>query len=240
MPDIYSLVFVLEGEALYEDRRGTTSTLTAGSLLFLFPGLSYRYVLDEDRPWSEFYFLMTGRVFDLWCEAEVLRQDQPVWELESVHYWTRRFEEVYERISGSRRRSSLEGVMALLMLLAEAKDSGANQPCSAEEKRFLEEARSTIDAHPLTVFSPDWPQLCRPFYLSYSRFRRKFSALAGETPTEYLFRRRMDEALGMVLRGVPQKDIARSLGYSDVYYFNRSFTKNFGISPGLYRKHHGH
>ncbi len=73
--------------------------------------------------------------------------------------------------------------------------------------------------------------------MSLTAFRRRFSALADETPQAYLFRIRMDRARRMLDRH-PEKtitDVAMSLGFDDKSNFTRAFKKAFNITPSEYK-----
>ena len=74
--------------------------------------------------------------------------------------------------------------------------------------------------------------------LSRSAFASKFSGLVGEPPLRYLTRIRLDLAAER-LRVTSDKvsTIAASVGYRSVSSFERAFRRQFGISPGLHRRH---
>jgi AraC-like DNA-binding protein len=72
--------------------------------------------------------------------------------------------------------------------------------------------------------------------VSRATLARRFPAAVGATPAAYLARWRMD----LAARRLRDTDdtvgvIARSLGYTSEYAFNRAFTRARGITPGRYR-----
>jgi transcriptional regulator GlxA family with amidase domain len=69
---------------------------------------------------------------------------------------------------------------------------------------------------------------------------RRFASATGMTPIEYSRRVRIARARELLEGGeLSQKEIARSLGYSDVASFARVFRKSIGEAPGTYRKKFG-
>ncbi|MBP1991730.1 AraC family transcriptional regulator [Paenibacillus eucommiae] len=66
---------------------------------------------------------------------------------------------------------------------------------------------------------------------------RKFKGIMGRSPIDYLIGLRIDKACSM-LRHTDASigDIARSVGYEDLFYFTRIFKKNVGLSPSHYKK----
>ena len=84
----------------------------------------------------------------------------------------------------------------------------------------------------------DWtiPSLAAAIGVSRATLARRFPAQVGCTPAAYLTRWRMDLAAAR-LRDTDDTVgvIARSLGYTSEYAFNRAFTRDRRIPPGRYR-----
>jgi AraC-like DNA-binding protein len=84
----------------------------------------------------------------------------------------------------------------------------------------------------------DWtiPALAAAIGVSRATLARRFPAQVGSTPAAYLTRWRMDLA-AVRLRDTDDTvgAIARSLGYTSEYAFNRAFTRARRIPPGRYR-----
>jgi AraC-like DNA-binding protein len=84
----------------------------------------------------------------------------------------------------------------------------------------------------------DWtiPSLATAIGVSRATLARRFPAQVGCTPAAYLTRWRMDLA-AVRLRDTDDTvgAIARSLGYTSEYAFNRAFTRHRHMPPGRYR-----
>jgi AraC-like DNA-binding protein len=84
----------------------------------------------------------------------------------------------------------------------------------------------------------DWtiPSLATAIGVSRATLARRFPAQVGCTPAAYLTRWRMDLA-AVRLRDTDDTvgAIARSLGYTSEYAFNRAFARHRHIPPGRYR-----
>jgi AraC family transcriptional regulator len=79
--------------------------------------------------------------------------------------------------------------------------------------------------------------LARRSGLSAFYFHRAFSRIAGETPKQFTFRLRLEQAAAMLLAtGASVLDIALNCGFQSHEVFTRAFRKRFGISPSAYRK----
>jgi AraC-like DNA-binding protein len=66
---------------------------------------------------------------------------------------------------------------------------------------------------------------------------RKFKNYTGQTPFEYILHRRIERAMVM-LRAPHVKilTICMDSGFNDVSFFNRTFKRIVGMTPGKYRK----
>lgn len=74
---------------------------------------------------------------------------------------------------------------------------------------------------------------------SPSHFMRLFKETLGKSFTAYLIEYRLTMA-ARLLRGSDNTilEVASEVGFDNVSYFSRSFRKQFGITPGSYRKQH--
>jgi AraC-like DNA-binding protein len=66
---------------------------------------------------------------------------------------------------------------------------------------------------------------------SLNRFRQKFYAVTGETPSGYLRKRRLTEASRQILSGDRIVDVALRWGYSSQENFTTAFRSYFGVTP---------
>lgn len=79
--------------------------------------------------------------------------------------------------------------------------------------------------------------LAREVHLSRATLARRFAAAVGEPPLSYLAGWRMDLAARRLRSSSdPIGEIAREVGYSSEYAFNRAFTRHRGEPPGRYRR----
>ncbi len=73
--------------------------------------------------------------------------------------------------------------------------------------------------------------------MSRSAFAERFRAVTGETPMQHLTRYRMARAaeyLRATRAGI--REIARLTGYDSDVSITKAFRRQFGTSPGAYRK----
>ncbi len=81
--------------------------------------------------------------------------------------------------------------------------------------------------------------LGRKVGLSRSAFFARFTELVGETPTRYLTRWRMKQAMELLRdEGLALIEIAEQVGYSSEDAFSRAFKRVLGQTPASWRREH--
>jgi AraC-like DNA-binding protein len=79
--------------------------------------------------------------------------------------------------------------------------------------------------------------LAREVHLSRATLARRFAEVVGEPPLTYLARWRMHLAAQRLKYSTDTVGtIAREVGYTSEYAFNRAFARHRGQPPGRYRR----
>ncbi|MFP4261249.1 MAG: AraC family transcriptional regulator [Opitutales bacterium] len=87
---------------------------------------------------------------------------------------------------------------------------------------------------PASIDSID--SLARSLGLSRSHFDRRFTQQVGQAPNQFLINCKMIHARRLIeSTQLRVGEIARSLGYKDIYFFSRQFKDHYGASPRHYR-----
>ncbi len=109
-------------------------------------------------------------------------------------------------------------------------ETGANIRCNpiiSDALKYIDEnfaSKSTLD------------ELSKQVNLSPIYFHKLFKTSVGETPYQYVLKKRLKKAVGMLMTGEGSlTDIAFDCGFSSQSYFNYVFKKEFGKTPGEYR-----
>ncbi|WP_270167262.1 helix-turn-helix domain-containing protein [Paenibacillus sp. SYP-B4298] len=78
--------------------------------------------------------------------------------------------------------------------------------------------------------------LAERFHYSTRYLARVFKRKYGRSPLDYIMQLRMEQAKSLLARSdAPVSHIARSVGYTDMYYFSRLFKKNTGVTPAQFK-----
>jgi len=99
----------------------------------------------------------------------------------------------------------------------------------------IEELRAWIDTHYEESFTLE--EMVGRCALNTSDFSRRFKDATGSPLFEYLNRRRVSRAALLLRDGeLPITEIAFSVGYNNLSFFNRYFLRLMGMTPGEYRR----
>lgn len=81
------------------------------------------------------------------------------------------------------------------------------------------------------------PTLAAEVGMSRSPFAAGFTALVGVSPMAYLKRWRLHVGARLLLHGtIALSNVAERVGYESAAAFSRAFSREFGVSPGRYRR----
>jgi DNA-binding response OmpR family regulator len=102
------------------------------------------------------------------------------------------------------------------------------------DEKFLTKVLGIIEEHmDDELFSID--ELSREASYSNMHFYRKIKALAGQTPSQFLRTIRLKRAAELLSKNSDNvTQIAYSVGFNSLSYFNKCFKEQFGVTPGQF------
>ena len=83
----------------------------------------------------------------------------------------------------------------------------------------------------------DLQELAGRLFISPDYLRHIFKQSLGESPLNYLIRRRLDSACELLNRtDLPVGEVGQRVGLDNAYYFSRIFHRRLGLTPSAYRQ----
>lgn len=234
--DCLSMTYLLRGRGTFVDPAGVRA-VRAGDLLLLFPGVPHAYGPPVGERWDEISVFFSGPIFDAWRQPGLLDPAHPVRHLEPVDYWLERFHQVLLPMARAETAQTPQDWGRLADLIGEMATDWQT-PRASPDSAWLDRARHCLcGLH--AANDVDWPAVARELGVSERSLRRKFKSLAGQTPGEFLNRRRIEQARRLLLESDAKvSDVSHALRFVNEFHFSRRFKQFTGLSPRAYRLLH--
>lgn len=228
----YAVILLLAGAGRYRDAHGISTRLSAGDLIWVFPGLGHIYGPEDGDKWEELYLVFTGNMFDRWQETGLIDPRRPIWRADPVAAWQRRLGRV---IPAQHPIGALAALAAASRLQAVIADLAARQGAVSRE---LDTAPAWLDGARSRLEAGESPQaVARALKLGYDSFRKRFAAINGMSPARFQMLRRIELACTLLREGaLPIKEIAERTGFADEFHFSKRFRQIVGQPPGRFRE----
>lgn len=214
---------------------GRELPLGPGTCLLLPPGAALTAHHDPRRPLRVFYLHLdlldsAGRPFDA---GRVTLPAPPVVIDDLAAFEPLARQVVAGHAAGTPGGQVRRDLALRLMLLQIA--STAERPLRQGDDSRLTAALQTVQENPGRPWTA--AELAAQAGLSVSQAARRIRRLTGRSPQEFVIRARIARARRLMLETpLSLKQIAESLGYTDVYFFHRQFKAVTGTTPGRWRR----
>ena len=196
------------------------------------PRISFR-AGERGGWWVHRYLAFRGPLVKRW-EADGLFPIAPQ-PAPAGQSWAARMDELIGTVSESDPWQVTKAGHALESLLIDLAAARAERPAeSGTGSAWVKSATSRISESEATI---DYDAVARELGMSVRSLRRNFRRRLGVSPHQYVIAQRMRVARQRLLEtDVPIKEIARELGYADVFYFGRQFKQQTGVAPAAFRR----
>ena len=126
-------------------------------------------------------------------------------------------------------------VKEILFLLLRSKKAGqVAQLLEGFVSRTATSFKNTVESHLFNDISLD--ELAHLCNMSLSTFKRHFKKIYGDTPSEYILNRRLEESTKLlVVSDRSIIDIALDSGFKSMSHYSRRFKEKYGIPPSQYK-----
>ena len=232
----YQLLYITEGEGIFNSAHAKDIPLKAGDLFLLFPGEWHTYHPTGKNGWKSYWIGFKGKNVDDRVKAGFLSVDKPIYHVGFSADIIRLYEEAYKRAQEEAPYSQqilagivnhLVGLMyALERSMVLSKDHTRVDMINLARLRI----RESLEAD-LTI-----QQIAEDLGVSYSNFRKLFKEFTGISPALYqqdLRLQRAKELLATTTLSI--KEIAYRLRFESPDYFSSKFKIKTGKKPSEFR-----
>lgn len=231
-------IFCSKGQGWCEIN-GQRHEVHEGDVLVIPPGVPHAYGAEENKPWSIFWFHVTGDDVRLLLPALGVRPENPVLHLGDDPQLPAVFQDVLEVLEhGYAPFQILHASRTLGYLISliiwRARENWRTTPDTKQKIKYcITYMKQHIDK-PLRLST-----LARLAGFTPSYFNVLFRNETGYSCMDFLTQLRVHQACQWLdTTDWPIKTIAARLGYDDPFYFSRVFSSVHNISPKEYRRSH--
>lgn len=230
----YGIGIILDGAQKSLSGRGMVEA-EAGDLITVNPGEVHDGLplTEEGRAWHMLYFdpavlrnfaedmaEARGETYEL--TLPVMRSEETAQAFRKLYSWMTAPPDHVPDMDGEELMFDLLARMAHRRQIRE--EAGAPS--------VIARARRAIDALP--EVAPTLGDLAAETGLSRFQVLRGFARETGFTPHAYLIQRRTDLARRLISEGMALAQAAAASGFADQSHMTRTFSRIYGISPGIY------
>ena len=235
--DEYQIIYITNGEGVFESINCGQQLIKQGTILFLFPGEWHRFRPNSETGWDEFWVGFKGNIIENLEDHHFISKDNAVLEIGLHDTLIQLFIAIIEKT-----RAELTGYQPLVSgivmhLLGEIHSLTKQQHFQGEDitESIINQARIIFRTNIEQDLAIE--KIAGDLNVSYAWFRKAFKAYTGIAPHQYLLQLKIEKAKTLLLdQSKTIKEIASVLNFESAFYFSKLFKEKIGMSPDLYRK----
>ena len=232
----YTLQYIHTGNIDFR-MSGKSHVIQGPSYWLTFPGPRIQFgVPDSSRTWHHHYFAFRGPRMRAFLARGLfpISLRPPFGQVSDPEKFHSAFEQLLTYLcnGGAKTPRAVYLLEGLLLFLHENKTQTLPYTLHTAKLRNLTEAiRKNPEAG--WNFKAESDKL----NLSEAHFRRLFRVVNACSPARFLIQCRLDRGAEMLRNtNLPIRIVAEQLGFCDVYYFCKLFSRHYSLTPGKYRR----
>ena len=232
----YQLLYLTEGEGIFESTNQKPTRIKQGDLFLLFPGEWHTYHPLPTKGWKSYWLGFKGKNMDDRVRAGFLSPTKPVYSVgfssEIVHLYEEAFAKAKEEAAYAQQ--TLAGIANHLIGLMYSLER--NNLLNKDQNRVDMINRARLRIREALESNLTIQQVAQELGISYSNFRKLFKEYTGVAPSMYQQELRLKRAKEMLsTTNMSIKEIAYRLNFESPDYFSSKFKIKTGIKPSDFR-----
>lgn len=230
------LLYCVQGAGWYQLNHGEKQPLRANQWVILPAHVPHKYGADEATPWTIYWLHFAGAQADALHEHLQAQVPETPTSIRPSEERFHLFEAIFSQLTLTATLAGMVQASArlghfLLTLLPAASPLTPHSPAAGSITQSIQFMREHL-AGSFTV-----PELAAQAGLSASHYGALFREQVGRPPIVFFNFLKVQHACQQLTESCLRiKEIAHQLGFGDVYYFSRVFTKVMGLSPRQFRQ----
>lgn len=228
----YIIHYVIRGAGFLE-WRGKRCRIEAGESFLLYPYTVLRYYPDPEDPWEYTWVDFTGKESVRLLARTGFSYSCPVAPAIRAEDILPLFDRLGRLDFLSRGKGEANGLLLAVLGVYADLFPAPKIPAPKEDDRLSTALLLIQGNYHKTDFNVE--RLCRLMNVNRVTLYRLFSEKLGISPNGYISRYRLEQGKTLLEMGFSVKNTALSCGFSDPYYFSRSFKAYTGMAPAAYK-----
>jgi AraC-like DNA-binding protein len=235
MLDGYYVVFIPKGQGIFESAQTEPHSVITGTCFFLFPGIWHRYKPDPDSGCEEYWVGFKGSYPDELMNKDFFNPAAPFINVglngDLLNLFHKLIDTVQSAATGYHQVVS--GITLQILGLIHAismHDLHNDDPI----RKHITKAEFLLQEY--LESSVNMEELVKELPMSYSKFRKSFKNITGQSPNQYHLNLKLKKAKELFSSTTWSiSEIACKTGFQSVLYFSKLFKNRNGVSPKFYR-----
>lgn len=234
--DGYYVVYISKGRGMFESALTAPVTVEAGTCFCLFPGVWHRYKPDAQCGWEEYWVGFKGTYPESLMRHGFFSPGNPFAQTGLHEPLAVLFHKLLDEIRGGNAgyHQVIAGIALQILGLLHAARSDNHDPENGSDSiigkaKFIlrEDAENSRSIEEVT----------RELGIGYSKFRKLFKDVTGQSPHQYRLNLKLERAKELLtMTSLSVSEIAYGTGFDSVFYFSRLFKKKNRVSPASFRR----
>jgi AraC-like DNA-binding protein len=234
--DGYYLIFIAKGQGVFESARTQPRNVEAGTCFFLFPDIWHRYKPHADSGWEEYWIGFRGAYPEKLMNQGFFLPDKPFVQVGLNENLLALLHKLLETVKtgATGYHQVITGITLQILALVNTISMFEKQDLNPTAK-LIAKARFLLQE---SLEKPvDMEALVKELPMGYSRFRKAFKELTGQSPNQYHLNLRLSKAKDLLINtNLSINEISFKTGFESVFYFSKLFKKKNQVSPKFYRQ----
>ena len=237
--DEFQLVYIANGEGVFESTDVPPTLVEAGTAFLLYPQVWHRFKPSEGTGWEEFWVGFKGHYAEYLMRQDCFSPQSALMRIgfhaELLNIFTRLIDTLkYEGIA-YQQIATCQVIQLLGLIYASAL---MKESTRSRQEQVIHQARYAIQKNWADTI--DFEALANEYNVSYIWFRKAFKTVMGIPPGQYHLNLKLEKARQMLRETtLSVAEIADITGFESMFYFSRIFKKKVDMSPSEFRRTSG-
>lgn len=232
----YQIVYISNGEGIFEVNGLPPQLVGPGTVFLLFPGIWHRFKPNPNTGWEEYWVGFQGGYARYLLEQKCFSPENPVISVglipEFLDTFSNLISTLEEENTSFEKLASFHVINLLGIVYASVLRSNSNRREKEEAVRRVQN-----EIHARWNQSVDIHELCKHCDVNYNSFRKSFKETFNTSPGQYLLMLRLRNAVKLIKEtNLSISEIAYECGFNSEFYFSRLFKQKMHCNPSDIRK----